>query len=245
MLKASSLFTSDALLNGRLVLTQEKHGYRFSVDALLLAGLTRVKPEDSVADLGTGCGVVVLVMAYRKLGREFIGLEIQAELAGLATRNVEANGLSDRVKIEHLDFRKSAERFPPGSFDLVVSNPPYRRLESGRVNLHAQRAMARHELLGSVADVFAAGGHILRHGGRLAVVYPAVRLGHLLVVAHRNGFSPKELTIVHSKPRSPACLVHLECRKGGGEQMRINPPFFVYDGNGVYSERMLRLMHDS
>jgi tRNA1Val (adenine37-N6)-methyltransferase len=90
LLKASSLFTSDALFNGRLTVTQQRDGYRFSVDALLLAGLTRVKSEDRVADLGTGCGVVVLVMAYRKLGRDFVGLEVQTELAGLAKQNVEA-----------------------------------------------------------------------------------------------------------------------------------------------------------
>jgi len=238
------LLTTDALFNGKLTVVQEKDGYRFSVDALLLAGLTRVRPEDRVVDLGTGCGVVLLVMAYGQPGREFVGLEIQAELAELATRNVAANGLSDRVRIEHLDFRQSAERFPPGSFDLVVSNPPYRRLASGRINLHVQRAQARHELLGSVADVLAAGGYLLRHGGRLAVVYPAARLGHLLVEVHRNGFGPKELTVVHSKPGSPGCLLHLECRKGGGEQMRINPPLYIYDDRGAYSENMVKMMQN-
>lgn len=238
------MFTRDALFNGRLVLNQEKGGYRFSVDALLLAGLTRVRPQDRVADLGTGCGVVLLVMAYRKLGRDFTGLEIQSGLATLAKRNVEANGLSERITIEHLDFRESADRFLPGSFDLIVSNPPYRRLDSGRINLHAQRAKARHELLGSVADVFAAGGHLLPHGGRLAVIYPSTRLGSLLLVAQQSGFSPRELTMVHSKPQSPACLVHLECRKGGGEQVRVAPPFYIYSEGGVYTEPMLGLLHD-
>lgn len=118
------MITRDALFNGKLVLTQEKGGYRFSVDALLLAGLTRVKSQDRVADLGTGCGVVLLVMAHRKLGRKLTGIEIQSGLATLARRNVDANGFSERITIEHLDFRKSADHFTPGSFDLVVSNPP-------------------------------------------------------------------------------------------------------------------------
>ncbi len=239
------MFTRDALFNGKLVLIQERGGYRFSVDALLLAGLTRVRPRDRVADLGTGCGVVLLVMAYKNLGRDFTGLEIQSDLVTLAKRNVEANGFSERITIEHLDFRRLAGRLPPDSFDLVVSNPPYRRLESGRINPCAQRAKARHELLGSVADVFAAGGHLLPHGGRLAVIYPSTRLGHLLVVAQQNGFSPKELTMVHSKPHSPACLVHLECRKGGGEQLRVAPPFYIYAEDGVYTKGMLGLLHDS
>lgn len=237
------MLTSDALFNGKLLVFQEKKGYRFSIDALLLAGLTKVKPRDRLVDLGTGCGVVLLVLAHQKLGRELVGLEIQRQLAELAQRNVQANGYSDLVKIHEIDYRRVAQYFKPDHFDLVVSNPPYRRIETGRINLHEQRALSRHELLASVADVFSAGKHLLRHGGRLAVIYPATRLAHLLGVAEENGFVPKELTVVHSKSSTRACLVHLECRKGGGEELRINPPFFIYETGGVYSEGMERLLH--
>ncbi|MFP5211893.1 MAG: tRNA1(Val) (adenine(37)-N6)-methyltransferase [Acidobacteriota bacterium] len=212
---------------------------------MLLAGLAGVKPEERVADLGTGCGVVPLILAYRGLVRYCVGIEIQPELAALARENVEANGFSDRVEIREMDFREAKSRFPTGSFDLVVSNPPYRRVASGRINVDRQRAVARHELSGSVSDVFAVGKHLLAHGGRLAVIYPATRLTHLMVTAHRHGFSPKELTVIHSDSLGPGRLVYLECRKGGGEELRIGPALYIYrDGGKDYTERMSALYNE-
>lgn len=233
--------TADKFLNGNLLVHQERCGYRFSIDAVLLAGLTAVKPADRVLDLGTGCGVILLIWAYRKLGRRLLGVEIQPELARLARRNVAENGFAEQIQIAELDFRNLPGRFPPGDWDLVVSNPPYRRLNSGRINPNRQRAQARHELTGSVQDVFAAATHLLHEAGRVAVIYPASRLDHLLVAAHRHGFSPKLLTVIHSHGADSARLVHLECRKGGGEELHVAPPFFIYAADGTYSEAMQRL----
>ena len=138
---------------------------------------------------------------------------------------------------------RSAGHLPAESFDLAVSNPPYRGLESGKINPDRQRALARHELTASVADVFSACKYLLRQGGRLAVVYPAARLGRLMVVAHEHGFAPKDLTVIYSEPGGPARLVHLVCHKGAGEELRIRPAFFIYDGTGAYTEAM-RLMYE-
>jgi tRNA1Val (adenine37-N6)-methyltransferase len=143
-----------------------------------------------------------------------------------------------------MDFKEVANHYGPQSFDLVVSNPPYRRIDSGRINPNSQKAIARHELTGALKDVFGAGNYLLPQGGRLAVIYPATRLGHLLAMAHQCGFSPKELTIIYSqcceysRHGEPARLVHLECRKGGGEELHIAPPFFIYREKGVYTEAM-------
>lgn len=235
------MLTCDALFNGKLIIYQEKKGYRFSLDAVLLAGFTRVERRDRVMDLGTGCGVVPLILAYRNRGREFVGLEIQPELAALARRNVEANHFSDRIQIIETDFRTVHESFPPESFDLVVSNPPYRRLRTGRVNPDRQRAIARHELSASAEDAFAAAKHLLPQGGRLALIYPAARLDHLLVNADRSGFSSKNLILIHSDPSDPARLVYLECRKGGGEELYVAPPFFIYREKGLYTESMQKM----
>ena len=234
--------TLDTMFRGRLVVRQEKGGYRFSVDAVLLAGLAGVQPEDRVVDLGTGCGIIPLILAYRKKGRSIVGLEIQSDLAELAEWNVSTNRFSDRIELRNLDFRKVSEYFQPQSFDVVLSNPPYRRLESGRINLHPQKAMARHELAASIREVFAAGKFLLRWGGRLTVIYPATRLGHLLVTAQQHGFSPKELTVIYSDASGgPARLVCVECRKGGGEELQVKPPFFIYAGEGEYSAAMQAL----
>jgi len=232
------LLTIDSLFNGNLIVYQEKKGYRFSLDAVLLAGLSKVRPNDRTVDLGTGCGVVPLILAYRKLGQSSVGIEIQPELAALARKNVEINNFSDRIRIFEMDYRQVVSHFPAGGFDLAMSNPPYRKIDSGRINPHRQRALARHELAGSVSDVFGAAKHMLPQGGRLAVIYPATRLDHLLVTAHQHGFSPKELTVIHSDGSGPGRLVFLECRKGGGEELRVAPPFCVYKADGTYTEAM-------
>lgn len=241
MVGKERLLTADGLFQGKLIVYQEKNGYRFSLDAVLLAGLTRVRPEDRVVDLGTGSGVILLILAHREHGKLLVGLEVQPDLAALARKNVEVNGLSERVRVLEMDLRHAAEAFPAESFDLVLSNPPYRRVESGRISPHTQRALARHELTGSITDVFAAGKYLIPQGGRLAVIYPASRLNHLLVTAHQFGFCPKELTVIHSNISGSGRLVHVECRKGGGEELRISAPFFIYGEDGGYTDSMRRL----
>ena len=232
------MFSADSLFSGNLVIYQEKKGYRFSLDAVLLAGLAKIKPADRIVDLGTGCGVVALILAYRKLGQSLLGVEIQPELAQLAQENVEINGFSDRIRILEMDYRRVASHLQSEGFDLVLSNPPYRKIDSGRINPDRQRALARHELAGSISEVFAAARFLLPRAGRLAVIYPATRLDHLLVTAHEHGFSPKELTVIHSDANSPGRLVYLECRKDGGQELKVAPPFFIYRAEGTYSEAM-------
>jgi tRNA1Val (adenine37-N6)-methyltransferase len=235
------LLTCDTLFQGRLLFYQHQRGYRFSLDAVLLAGLTKVATVDRVIDLGTGCGVIPLILARRGQGREWVGVEIQPELADLARRNVEINGGDPRISIMELDFRDISSHLPPGGYDLVLSNPPYRRLHTGRVNPDRQRALARHELTASVADVFAAGSYLLPAAGRLAIIYPAARLAHLLVIAKEHGFSPKRLTVIHSNEQSLGRLVHLECLKAGGEELQIEPPLYIYQTDGQYTKALQAL----
>jgi tRNA1Val (adenine37-N6)-methyltransferase len=235
------LLTRDSLFNGKLVIYQQARGYRFSLDAVLLAGLTRLGPAVRGIDLGTGCGVVPLLLAHRWREQAWVGVDIQAELVELARRSAVENGLAHRVTLLELDLRSVAEHFLPASFDWVLSNPPYRRLNSGRLNPDPRKALARHEVSASVADVFVAGRHLLADGGRLAVIYPASRLAHLFRAALTHDFAPVRMTTVHSRGHSPAYLVHLECRKGGGEELRVEPPFIIYEESGDYTEDMAAL----
>jgi len=235
------LLTCDALFDGNLIVYQPKTGYRFAIDAVLLAGLTGVRAHDRIVDLGTGCGVIPLILAYRNLGKHIVGLEIQPELVELAKQNVQVNGFSGRVQIHQRDFRNLSHEFRPASFDLVTSNPPYRRLRSGRLNPDGQRAIARHELESSLEDVIRVAGGLLRHGGRLSIIYPATRLVHLLVTARDYSLTPKRLTMVHSDATSGARLVHLECRKGAGEELQVAAPLFIYREDKTYSEPVLEM----
>ncbi len=209
---------------------------------MLLAGLSSIKPEDRIIELGTGCGVIPLVLAHRYPAlRRIVGVEIQPELARLARQNIEENRLQDTIEVVEDDLRLISSRFEPRSFDLVLSNPPYRKPGSGRINPSMQKAVARHELKAALPDVFAAARHLLPHGGRVALIYPATRIGHLLYSAAAEGFSPKRLRIIYSRPGTPGRLVHIECRKGGGEEARVEPPFFIYGEDGSYTDEMRKL----
>jgi tRNA1Val (adenine37-N6)-methyltransferase len=196
-------------------------------------------------ELGTGCGVVPLVLAYRRRTRErIIGIEIQPELARLAHQNVQENSFGDQIEIREMDLRQVSSCFSPESFDVVLANPPYRKSGTGRVNPNRQKAVARHELTATLPDVFGSARYLLPQGGRMALIYPATRLVHLLHSAHEQGFSPKHFRAIYSYPNGPARLVHVECRKGGGEEIRIAPPFYIYRENGRYADAMLELYED-
>jgi tRNA1Val (adenine37-N6)-methyltransferase len=171
-------------------------------------------------------------------------VEIQPELAELARKNVNENNFGGRIEIYRMDFREISSGFEAGRFDLALSNPPYRKPGTGRINLDRQKAVARHELTATVADVFDAARYLLGVGGRVALVYPVTRLANLLRSALDHGFSPKRLTIVYPYPRGSSRLVHLECRKGGGEELKVEQPFYIYGENGHYSDAMQEFYDD-
>ncbi|MBW1982415.1 MAG: methyltransferase, partial [Deltaproteobacteria bacterium] len=227
--------TLDSLGQGRLKIFQSKHGYRFSLDAVLLAGLTELRPRDFVVDLGTGCGVIPLLLASRGAVAHVTGIEIQDSLVSLARRNVEINGLKSSVHIIHGDLKGIAREDLPRPATVVVSNPPYRELRSGRLNPIIEKAAARHELLVDLTEVVRAAGRLLPQRGRLALIYPVRRLGHLLGELTAGGFSAKKLTMIHATIAAPARLVHVEAVKGGGEELQVRKPFCIYTMQGDYT----------
>jgi tRNA1Val (adenine37-N6)-methyltransferase len=230
--------TLDTVFQGRLKIIQPEKGYRFSIDAVLLVGLTRIRPKDRVVDLGTGCGVIPLLLAHQRAIDHVIGVEIQESLVSMARRNVIINELSHLITIVHTDLKKMNAAMVGGSVDLVMSNPPYGKLRSGRLNPNSKKAIARHELLANVGDVVRTAAQLLPQKGRLALIYPARRLPNLLREVCLNGFAPKHLTVIHSALESEAKLVHLESIKGGGEELRVSKPFIIYRQNGEYTDEM-------
>ncbi len=224
--------TKDTLFGGKLVIYQEQRGYRFSLDAVILAHLADATSRDSVVDLGTGCGIIPLILAYRRKARHIVGVEIQERLAAIARRNVLENGFDHLVEVYHLDMRLIPHHFPPSSFDVVVTNPPYRRIRSGRINPDTQKAIARHEVLASLGDVCSAASYLLKHGGRLSLIYPARRLDELIIEAARWHLRPKVITCIHSHRGGRAELVFLLLRKAVGQELTISPPLVVYEEEG-------------
>lgn len=219
----------DPFVEGRLKLIQSKDGYRFSIDAILLSQFVTVRPADTVVDLGTGCGVMLLILLLtRKVGRAF-GLEIQKDLASQALRNSLLNGFQDKMHIMLGDIRR-----PPvakESADVVICNPPYRKVKSGRINPDRRRAIARHEILASVDDILRAATHILRKKGRLALIYPSVRLVDILARMRKYNLEPKRIQINYPDLESGAKLALIEAVLGGKPGVKICPPLL---GQGRY-----------
>jgi len=230
----------DGLLDGRLKVLQKKRGYRFSVDALLLAHFVRLRRGDRICDLGTGCGVLPLLLAVRRPGIRAVGVELQPELADLARRNVILNALADRIEILPGDIRNIKPLLPRGSFDAVVSNPPYRRVCSGRVNPDSEKAAARHEIKGTIEDFVRAARFLLKPDGRAFFIYAAVRSVEILARMRAAGIEPKRLRMVHDERDAPGGFILVEGRCGGGEELKVEPPFFLREA-GEYTEEMKRL----
>ena len=232
-------YTEDALFDGRIRCLQHQVGYRFSLDAVLLGNFIQPRPADRILDLGCGCGIIPLILAYRWPRVSLTGLEIQPGLAGLASRNVALNNCQERIKIIHGDLKETAKYVRPGSFDWVVSNPPYRKPGSGRINPGAEQAMARHEQLADLAGVTKAANWAVRKRGRVAFIYPASRGAAVISELKNAGLEPKKMLPIFSYPGSSASLLIIEAVKQGGEELTILPPFYVYEErDGEYSPEM-------
>ena len=218
----------DCFMDGRLKLIQSKDGYRFSIDAILLAEFVTIRQGDVVVDLGTGCGVIPLILLLTKLVGYAFGLEIQEELAGQAARNVLLNGFDDKMRVVLGDIKNHP--IAEESADVVICNPPYRQVKSGRINPDPRRAIARHEIMASIDDILHAARSVLRKKGRLAVIYSSVRLADILVRMRRFNLEPKKIQIIYPDLNSGAKLVLVEAILGGRPGLKISPPI-VGQGN--------------
>jgi tRNA1Val (adenine37-N6)-methyltransferase len=227
--------TLDTLFGGRLKILQKKQGYRFSIDALLLAHFSRPNPDDRILELGTGCGVIPLILFYRKKALKIIGAEIQPSLADLARRNAALNRCSSRFQIQEEDLRNLEKKFGRESFDRVLANPPYRKVGSGRINPQSEKAIARHEVQATLEDVLRCAHSLLKDKGRLEMIYPASRTADLMKDLSRFHLEPKRVQFVHSHERDEARLVLVEALKEGHAQVKIPPPLFLFDDHGNYT----------
>ncbi len=234
--------TCEPFAQGRLWILQKKQGYRFSLDAVLLAGLVQLTGEETVVELGAGCGIVVLLLACRYTDLKLTAVELQPSLADLARRNIRLNALTDRITVLEADMTALPQLFPPGAFAVVLSNPPYRPLASGRLNPHPERATARHEVKGSLATVAQVAAYLLPTGGRLALIYPAWRLSHLITTLKEHRLEPKKLVCIHSRREEGAKLVFVEARRGGREDLKILPPLVIYQAAGRYTPEVARML---
>jgi len=240
--------TLGTFYHGLVRVLQKKKGYRFSVDAPLLADFIRTRADDEALDLGTGSGVISLLLSVKPF-RRIVALEIQEGLADLARRNVELNGLGDRIEVVHADLRTYE---PERRFDLIFSNPPYIRKATGFLSRSEEKSAAKHELNGDSEDIMQKTAAWLEPNGRACFVYPEKRRVDFARAANRRGFRILRFRQVLPRAGEPANLFLVELgltgglglaagdmaalRTAGGGDPEVMPPLVLFAPGGKYTD---------
>lgn len=236
-----------AIRAGERVDDLERSGYRiiqdpsrfcFGMDAVLLSGFARVRRGERVLDLGTGSGIIPILLEAKTEGEHFTGLEIQPEMADMAARSVALNRLREKIDIVQGDIKEASRLFGRASFDVVTSNPPYMDGGAGITNPDEPRAVARHEILCTFDDVAREASRLLRTGGRFYLVHRPRRLAELIVTLRSRGLEPKRIRMVHPFADREANMVLLEAVRGGRPLMKVEAPVIVFRELGVYSDEL-------
>jgi len=220
--------TLDSFFDGRLKILQNKKGYRFSIDAVLLSQFVKIRKDEKVIDLGTGCGILPLLLSQKTKTSLLVGVEIQKSLAECAAKNVILNHLEDRLSILHQDFRQLKTSFPPGSFHVVVSNPPYRKYRTGRINPSEEKSIARHEIKATLHDLVSITSYLLPHKGRSYLIFPASRTADLLVALRNKDLEPKCVQFIHPHVGESAKFILVESIKSSGVGLKVIPPLILH-----------------
>jgi len=235
--------TRDELKRFGLALLQPKQGYRFSLDPLLLCDFANARQETSIVDLGTGSGVLALVLAQMALNANVTAFE-QGEAASLlAQQNARLNGLAERVTVLHEDVLHVRQHLPVSSCDLVVSNPPYRKQGRGRLNPHPGKLAARHETTAGLADFLAAAKYLVKPGGKICLIYHPDRFVELMAEAVAQKLAVVRLRMVHGLPDAPAKVFLVELSKGRkNADLQIMPPLIVRSDTENYTDEVSRIL---
>jgi tRNA1Val (adenine37-N6)-methyltransferase len=233
--------TIDELAGYRLRIVQPKSGYRFSLDPLLLCDFAAIRPGERAIDLGCGGAVIPLILARQAENAIITGVEFQRPMAELARRNVVLNGLDDRISIVDADIMELKQQLPASSFDLVVSNPPFRGRGTGRISPRTGRDLARHESTATLADFLAIAKYLVAPTGHICFIHHPSRLTELLNASAALKLTPQRLRMAHGKQSGAATMFLIELAKGRRGELHVAPPLFVRDEDGNYSGEVARI----
>ncbi len=223
----------DSLSCGNLSILQKRNGYRYSLDAYLLAAFVEEREGAEILDIGSGSGVISLLLAGMK-GLQVTGVEIQEDMAEMSSRSVALARLQDKVRMVCVDIRT----YTGQRYDAIVTNPPYRPVQTGRINQDNSRAVSRHEILIDLETLMKRSYELLKPSGRFYIVYPAWRLPDLVFSMRTNNIEPKRMMLVYSRMNSDAEICLVSGVKDGGRELAVERPFFVYSPEGSYTREM-------
>ena len=231
----------DTLQYQGLRIIQKEKGFRFGTDSVLLADFASPKPGDRVVDMGTGTGILPILMASRQEKSSYVALEIQEDMAEMAARSIKLNGMEERIEVRACDFREAPGMLGYGKFTLAVCNPPYGKAGGAMVNVRDSERIARHEGECTVEDVAKTAAALLKVGGRLAVVYPAPRAFEMMTALREFHMEPKRIRTIHSQADREPKLVLMDAVKGGGSMLHWLPPLVLNNDDGTPSDEWKRI----
>jgi tRNA1Val (adenine37-N6)-methyltransferase len=218
------------------IFIQNDFGYRYSIEPFLLADFVQLLPSQKVLDIGTGCGIIPLLMVFLEPTLKVTGIEIQNAAADNAEQNITNNKMD--IKIVQDDFIKWAQRLELEQFDLIISNPPYRKINSGRTNPDPGKAIARHELKLNLPFMLDKARPILKKGGHITLVYPTIRLQETLSELESRELFPSRIRFIHGKQSAEAKIFLVDAIKKKKNDLIVDSPLYVYNSDGSYSKEM-------
>jgi tRNA1(Val) A37 N6-methylase TrmN6 len=228
--------TLDSFYHGRILVLQKRKGYRFSVDAPLLADFIRTRPADILLEVGAGNGIISLLLSLKRF-RRIVCLEVQPGLAELARRNLVLNGLEKKMTVLEQDLRTFHS---PEPFDVIFSNPPYLKKKGGSLSRSEEKSIAKHELHGDIFDIMRLVGELMKAEGRAYFIFPAAREGDFAGALETNRLKIRVRRFVHSRSGEDAHWFLAECGFAAASPFEL-PPLFLYDETGEYTPEMKKI----
>lgn len=227
----------DLQLNGLHVI-QKRDGFRFGVDAVLLANFAEIKKDNRVVDLCSGTGIIPFIIAGKTKASSITGIEIQNEMVEMANRSIRFNNLENRVNfingdLKDIDLLKSIPKA-----DVVTVNPPYKLCNSGIINPNDKIAIARHEIACNLEDVIIACKTLLKDNKRMYMIHRPDRLADIIMLMRKHKIEPKRIQMIHPNTKKAPNIVLVEGQRDGGAFLKWEPPIYVYNDNGGYSEQI-------
>lgn len=225
----------DLQCNG-LKIIQNKKWFCFGMDAVLLTNYCDIKSNSTVVDLGTGTGIIPILLSGKRNYSKAYAIEIQEEVAGMARRSVMLNNLQDKIEVLNIDLKDVLNYLQPNSFDAVISNPPYKLNNSGIINPSDKKAISRHEIMCSLEDVISKASFLLKQYGRFYMVHRPDRLADIMCLLRKYRLEPKQIRFVHPRAAEKPNMILIRASKNGNPELKFDPPLYIYGEDGKYTK---------
>jgi tRNA1Val (adenine37-N6)-methyltransferase len=225
-----------------LKIIQNVDGFCFGIDSVLLSDYAKnIKKGAKIVDIGTGTGIISILLSGKTVDTKITGIEIQEEVAEMAKRSVELNNLGDRIIIENINIKDVFSKISPNTIDAVVTNPPYMKENTGAINIEKKKLISRHEVECTLEDVISISYKLLKSKGEFYMVHRAERIVDILYNLRKYKLEPKNIRFIHSKVDKEPNLVLIKSVKDAGHGLRIDKPLVVYDETGNYTDEILEI----